>query len=432
MNLEKFLFIICCIIGGFYFIKNSYTIYKNISLGIPINRFNNKTKRWKNVISIAFGQSKMFKNPIIGLLHFFIYIGFFILNLELLEFFLDKFLNSHRFFLPILGKKNYQIFILILESFSLLIILSIIVFLIRRNILFIKRFSFDLQNHEKKDANIILIIELFLILTFLLFNTTDPIIIKYNFFLFTNNIFPLIKKIPINKFYYIYKISWWLHFLGILYFLNYLFYSKHLHIFLAFPSIFFANINSIGKINDIKEITKEIKNILNIDIKIPTNNNEKNIVQKKFGASDIFDLNQVQLLNSYTCTECGRCTEVCPANITGKKLSPRKILMSTRDRLEEVSKNIKNNQGKFIPDGKQLLKNYITEEEIWACTTCNACTEICPILLDPLSIIIDIRRYLIMEQSKGPKEINLMFNNIENNGVPWKFNQLERKNWIKK
>lgn len=431
MNLEKFLFIICCIIGFSYFFKNIYKIYKNISLGIPINRFDKKKQRWKNVIKIAFGQSKMFNKPISGLLHFLIYIGFFIINLELLEFFLDGILSSHRCLLPVLGNKHYQIFILILESFSLLIIIAVIIFFIRRNILVIDRFSFDLKKNEKKDANIILIIELFLVLTFLLFNASDPIINKYNFFLFSNKIFPFIKYFSIKKLYHIYKFFWWVHFLGILYFINYLFYSKHLHIFLAFPSVFFSNINSMGKIDNINSITKEVKNILNINIDTINQNNEINVIQKKFGASDIFDLNQVQLLHAYTCTECGRCSEVCPANITGKQLSPRKILMSTRNRLEEISRNIKFNKGKFISDGKQLLQDYITEEEIWSCTTCNACTAACPILLDPLSIIIDIRRYLIMELSKAPKEINLMINNIENNGAPWKFNQLDRLDWIK-
>lgn len=432
MYLERFLFIFSLILGLFFFIKNIYKIYRNIHLGKQINQINNKKQRWKNVIKIAFGQSKMFTKPISGLLHFLIYVGFIIINLELLEIFLDGILGHHRFFLPILGKKKYQIFILLLEFFSLIVILSVIICIVRRTLLYIKRFSFDLERKQKKDANIILIIELFLMITFLLTNVSDVFIKKYNIFLFSNIIFGYIQFFPINLL-YVQKISWWLHFLGILYFINYLFYSKHLHIILAFPSIFLSNINSIGKINNIKSITKEVQNMLNIDEMLKDKNNKINFIEEEenFGASDVFDLNQIQLLNAYTCTECGRCSEVCPAHITGKKLSPRKILMSTRQRLEEVSKNIDFNKGKFIPDGKLLLNNYITEEEIWSCTTCNACTEACPILLDPLSIIIDIRRYLIMEKSSAPTGINLMMKNIENNGSPWRFNQLDRLNWTK-
>lgn len=430
MNVERLLFIISLIIGVFFFIKNSHKIYRNICLGIPINRWNNKKKRWKNIIKISFGQSKMFIKPISGILHFLIYIGFIIINFELLEIFLDGILGSHRFLLPILGNKNYQIFILLLECFALLVILSVILCFLRRNIFCIKRFSFDLETNQKKDANIILIIELFLMITFLLSNSSDIVMKQYKMLLFSNIFFGFINFFSINTLFYIQKISWWFHFLGILYFINYLFYSKHLHIFLAFPSVFFSNINSIGKINNIKSITQEVNNILNINTTSKNQANETNPIPKKFGASDIFDLNQIQLLNAYTCTECGRCSEVCPANITGKKLSPRKILMSTRDRLEEVSRNIDSNKGKFIPDGKQLLQNYITEEEIWSCTTCNACTEACPILLDPLSIIIDIRQYLIMEKSDAPTGINLLMNNIENNGSPWRFNKLDRLNWL--
>lgn len=431
MFLPNLIFLIFFLVGIFSFIQNSRKVYRNICLGIPINRYNNKKLRWKRTIKVALGQSKMFERPISGVLHFFVYIGFLIVSLELFEIIVDGIFGTHRCLFFIFRPLFYGVFTAILEICSFFVIFSVIIFFIRRNIFFINRFSFDLKKNSKSDANNILIIEFVLISLFFLMNASDYFITKKGFFPISTFLFFFIQNFSVKTLFLIERFSWWLHFLVILFFLNYLYYSKHLHIFLAFPSVFFSNIQVLGKFNNLNSVTQEVKIMLepNESLLYDEKNNKSSILFK-FGASDIFDLNRVQLLNAYTCTECGRCSDNCPANLTGKKLSPRKILMDTRDRLEEVSKNIDANNGIFISDKKQLLGDYISEEEIWSCTTCNACTDSCPIFLDPLSIIIDIRRYLVMEKSKIPQGINLMIMNIENNGDPWKFNKKDRINWI--
>lgn len=290
----------------------------------------------------------------------------------------------------------------------------------------------ELRGWAKQDANWILVIEFTLMIAFLLINSAEYLSS------FSRGYFPISQMtfIPIlevfnlseNSLIWIAKLSWWYHFVGILFFMNYLYYSKHLHILLAFPNTWFSKLEPKGQLDNLDSITKEVKLMLDPNADPYAMPAETDAVPEKFGASDIFDLNRIQLLNAYSCTECGRCTSVCPANITGKALSPRKIMMNTRDRLEEVGKNI-NKNGTFVDDGKKLLDDYITREELRACVTCNACSEACPILIDPVSIIIDLRRYMIMEESSAPQEWNMMIANIENNGAPWQYNQADRLNW---
>ena len=434
--LPNILFTIIFIFAIFNFSKNVKKIYRNINLGIKEDRSDNKKQRWTQMLRIAFGQSKMIDKPIVGILHVVVYVGFLVINIELLEILVDGFLGTHRVFAPFLGS-FYDFLISFFEYFALLVIVAIIFFWSRRNILKINRFwKNEMKGWPKSDANYILYIEVILMMLFLIMNGADLWLqnnandlnyLKAGAFPVSQFLLPLFDNLSINSVFIIERTAWWLHILGILSFLNYLYYSKHLHILLAFPNTYFANLNSKGRFSNLKSVTSEVKMMMDPSIdpfSVPAAEEVS-----KFGASDVSDLSWIQLLNAYTCTECGRCTSECPANQTGKKLSPRKIMMDTRDRLEEVSRNIDKNNGEFKPDGKQLLDNYISNEELWACTSCNACVEACPIGIDPLSIIIDMRRYLVMEKSAAPPELNNMMTNIENNGAPWPFNQMDRLNW---
>ena len=419
-----------------FFVFNCKKILRNINIGRDINRRDNKKQRFFKMLRLAFGQSKMLDRPFVGFLHLVVYVAFVLINIELIEIVIDGFLNKHRVLAPYLGG-FYNFLTAFFEILALLVIISVVVFWIRRNILKIKRFiSNDLKGWPKTDANYILYIELILMFLFLNMNATDLYLQSssysdyyqsYGYFPVSQFLFPIYSSFSDLTVLYVERISWWSHIIGILFFLNYLYYSKHLHILLAFPNTYFSNLDSIGKMDNLSSVYNEVKTMLD-----PNNDpyavSNSNLQIEKFGASDVFDLNWFQLLNAYTCTECGRCSSECPANQTGKILSPRSIIMKTRDRLEEVGKNIDKN-GKFIDDGKKLLDDYISKEELWACTTCNACVESCPIGIDPLSIIVDMRRYMVMEQSSAPTELNNMMNNIENNGAPWPFNQLDRLNW---
>ena len=418
------------------FSKNVRKIYRNINLGISIDRTDNKKTRLTQMLRIAFGQSKMIDKPVVGLLHIVVYVGFLVINIELLEIIVDGVLGTHRVFAPLLGS-FYNFLIAFFEIFALLVIVSVIVFWIRRNMLSIKRFlSLEMKGWPKNDANIILYVEIILMGLFLTMNGADLWIQQnapeFNYasagsFPVSQYLLPLFDGLSSNAVFVIERSAWWLHIIGILCFLNYLYYSKHLHILLAFPNTYFANLNVKGKFSNLKSVTNEVKMMLDPSIDPYASTSSSEI--SKFGASDVFDLSKIQLLNAYTCTECGRCTSECPANQTGKKLSPRKIMMDTRDRTEEVGRNIDNNNGEFKSDGKELLSDYILKEELWACTSCNACVEACPIGIDPLSIIMDMRRYLVMEKSDAPSELNNMMSNIENNGAPWPFNQMDKLNW---
>ncbi|SHN02318.1 (Fe-S)-binding protein [Polaribacter sp. KT 15] len=431
--LPNILFAIALIAGISFFVMNIRKLYRNINLGKKIDRTDNKQERWKNMIKIALGQSKMVKRPISGFLHIVVYVGFIIINIEVLEIIIDGLFGTHRIFLGFLGDAFYGFLIGTFEILAFLVFLAVIIFWTRRNVANIKRFlSSEMKGWPKADGNMILYFEMVLMTLFIVMNATDtsfqqagignPI---------SQFVAPLFDGFTAETLHLIERAAWWIHILGILVFLNYLYYSKHLHILLAFPNTFFANLNPKGQFTNLESVTNEVKLMMDPDADpyaAPAEGAEEE-VPEKFGASDVLDLNKVQLLNAYTCTECGRCTSSCPANLTGKKLSPRKIMMDTRDRLEEVGRNIDANGGAFKEDGKQLLNDYITPEELWACTSCNACVEECPVNIDPLSIIMDMRRYLVMEESAAPQELNSMMTNIENNGAPWPYNQQDRLNW---
>lgn len=439
--LDNVFFLILLIAGFGLFGKSLLKIYRNIRLGREINRSDRKAERWETMARVAMGQSRMTARPVAGVLHLFVYVGFVIINIELVEIIVDGIFGTHRFLSTIFGHTFYNFFTATLEVLALLVIVGVVLFFIRRNFYGVKRLTMkELFGWPKNDANWILVIEFALMVAFFTMNSSD-FILQQRGVLAAHGSFP-ISEMTLVPFLEIFSFdnifleiiergAWWFHFIGILFFMNYLYYSKHLHIILAFPSTWYANLDLYGKFNNLESVTKEIKLMMdpNADpYAAPAEGAEE--APSKFGAEDVFDLNQVQLLNAYSCTECGRCTSVCPANVTGKKLSPRAILMKTRDRLEEVGRNIDKN-GKFEDDGKKLLNDYITKEELWACTTCNACTQACPVLLDPLSIIFEMRRFLVMEQSAAPQELNLMMTNVENNAAPWQYNQADRLNWAK-
>lgn len=432
--LPNILFAFALAVGFGFFAMNVRKLFRNIRLGKDINRTDNKSARLKNMLKIAFGQSKMVKRPISGLLHLIVYIGFIIINIEVLEIVIDGLFGTHRLFQGVLGTNFYGFLIGTFEVLAVLVLVAVFVFWMRRNVVKIKRFlSAEMKGWPKNDGNFILYFEVVLMTLFLTMNATDVPFQEAGIGnVISQFIAPIFDGFSTDALHTIERTAWWLHILGILVFLNYLYYSKHLHILLAFPNTYFANLNPKGQFTNLDSVTKEVKLMMDPSVNpyaTPTENTD-NQVPEKFGASDVTDLNWVQLLNAYTCTECGRCTSSCPANLTGKKLSPRKIMMDTRDRLEEVGKNIDANGGVFKEDGKQLLNDYITPEELWACTSCNACVEECPVNIDPLSIIMDMRRYLVMEQSAAPQSLNMMMTNIENNGAPWQYNQQDRLNWV--
>lgn len=437
--LDNIFFAILLIIGFGYFTINVKKLIRNINLGQDVNRSDKVSERWKNMAMIALGQSKMVKKPIAGFLHVIVYVGFVIINLELLEIIIDGLFGTHRIFAP-LGIV-YDFLIASFEILALLVLIAVVVFWIRRNVIKLKRFaSSDLTGKPENDANYIIYFEVILMSLFLLMNASDYHLqyvnggfghyIQAGSFPVSQYIAPIFDGMSNQLVFMLERTFWWLHISIILVFLNYLYFSKHLHILLAFPNTYFADLNPKGQFDNLESVTKEVKLMMDPAADpFAAQAVDENAVPGKFGASDVQDLNWVQLLNAYTCTECGRCTAACPANETGKKLSPRKIMMDTRDRMEEVGKNIDANKGVFIPDNKSLLNDYITPEELWACTSCNACVEECPVNISPLSIIMDMRRYLVMEKSAAPMPLNNMMSNIENNGAPWQYNQQDRLNW---
>ena len=432
--LPNILFSVILFAGIVFFIRNVKKIARNIRLGRSEDRSDRAELRWKQMAKIALGQSKMGKRPVSALLHLIVYVGFIIINIELLEIVLDGIFGTHRLFSVFGG--FYDFLIGSFEILALLVIVAVIAFWTRRMVLKIPRFwNKEMTAWPRKDALNILYFELVLMSLFLLMNAAD-----FSLQLLGHPHYPQAGSFPVSKMLssllpesantlvFIERSAWWMHITGILVFLNYLYYSKHLHILLAFPNTYFANLNPPGQFTNLQSVTDEVKLMMDPEADpyaAPVEADNKAV--EKFGASDVTDLSWVQLMNAYTCTECGRCTADCPANQTGKELSPRAIMMKTRDRLEEVGRNMDKN-GKFIDDGKSLLDT-ISNEEIWACTSCNACVEACPVSIDPLSIIIDIRRYLVMEKSAAPQELNAMMTNIENNGAPWQFNQMDRLNW---
>jgi len=426
--------VLFCIMAGaaiYWFSKKVAEIRRNIFLGKAQDLSDNPGQRWKNVILLALGQKKMFHNVPVAIMHFIIYAGFIIINMEVLEIVLDGILGTHRLFLPYLGE-FYGLLINTFEWLAASVIVVCIIFLARRNWLKLKRFiSKDLNGWPKTDANLILITEIVLMSLFLTMNATDQIlqdrgVAHYeptgSFFL-SAQLIPLFDGLPDGTLIAIERVAWWIHIAGIFAFLNYLPYSKHLHIALAFPNAYYANLQVPGKIKNMPEVQNEVLYAMQPEF-APANATPP----ASFGAKDVFDLSWKDLLDAYSCTECGRCTSECPANQTGKLLSPRKVMMATRDRLEEVGRNINVNKS-FVSDNKTLLHDYISVEELRACTTCNACVEACPVSISPLDIIVELRRSLIMEESNAPQEWNGTFSNIENNFAPWKFSPDDRDKW---
>ncbi|OAD44884.1 (Fe-S)-binding protein [Polaribacter atrinae] len=433
--LPNIIFALALALGLSFFTMNIRKLLRNIKLGKDVNRTDKKPERLKNMLMIALGQSKMVKRPFSGFLHIIVYLGFIIINIEVVEIIIDGLFGTHRIFQGLLGDGLYGFLIGVFEVLAALVFVAVVLFWLRRNVSNIKRFlSKEMKGWPKNDGNYILYIEMVLMTLFLVMNATDVSFQQAGIGnTISQFIAPLFDGFSPEGLHTIERTCWWIHILGILVFLNYLYYSKHLHILLAFPNTYFANLNPKGQFTNLESVTTEVKLMMDPDADPYATPPEgaEDAVPEKFGASDVADLNWVQLLNAYTCTECGRCTSSCPANLTGKELSPRKIMMDTRDRLEEVGRNIDANKGVFVDDGKQLLNDYISPEELWACTSCNACVEECPVNIDPLSIIMDMRRYLVMEESAAPQELNMMMTNIENNGAPWQYNQQDRLNWAK-
>ena len=436
--IPNILFIIALAVGVGYFTLNIRKLIRNIKLGHEVDASDHTPERWSNVVRIALGQSKMVVRPIPGLLHIIVYVGFIIINIEVLEIIIDGIFGTHRVLSTVLPAGLYNFLIASFEILALLVLVGVILFWTRRNLQKLRRFwANEMKGWPKNDANYILYFEMVLMILFLTMNAADQQLqtlgaahyVEAGSYPVSQFIVPFLDSLSEATLIAIERGAWWLHILGILVFLNYLYFSKHLHIILAFPNVYFGKVVPKGKFKNLDSVTNEVKMMMdpNVDpFAAPAEGASE--APAKFGASDVMDLSRIQLLSAYTCTECGRCTSECPANITGKKLSPRKIMMDTRDRLEEIGKNIDKN-GEFKPDGKQLLDDYITREELWACTTCNACVEACPVSIDPLSIIMDMRQYLVMEQSAAPTELNVAMTNIENNGAPWPYNQMDRLNW---
>ena len=432
--IQQILFVIA---GGFaiwLFTKNILKVRRNILLGREASYNDQPGRRWKNLLLLAFGQKVMFRYPMVAFLHFLIYAGFIIINIEVLEIFVDGVIGTHRSFFD-LAPGLYPVLINSFEFLAIAVLLSCVIFLIRRNIVRVPRLNTrDLTGWPRSDANYILITEIVLMTLFLTLNASDTLLQSRNYghygahptgnFMFSEWLHPLLNNMSDGTLVAIERTAWWLHILGILAFLNYLPYSKHLHIILAFPNAYYARLEPKGKMHNMPEVQNEVLYAME-----PEKAPQDATPPEKFGARDVFDLQWRNLLDAYSCTECGRCSAACPATITGKLLSPRKIMMDTRDRLEEVGKNIDANKGQFVDDGKKLLHDYIKVESLRACTSCQACVQECPVSISPLEIILELRRSLVMEESNAPQEWNGMFSNVENNFAPWKFSPDDRDKW---
>jgi heterodisulfide reductase subunit C len=433
--ISQIVFIVVLVGSSVFFGYNVKKIIKNIRLGRDEDRSDNKSERWKTMAMVALGQSKMRARPIAAVLHMFIYVAFIFTQIELIEIIIDGSAGTHRFFQPYLGGL-YTFIISLIEILSLLALVATFAFLSRRNLLKLPRFhKSEMTGWPKLDGNIILYLEFILVVCIFTMNGADEALhVKsgagsYGFVLSSIYGTSVFGGMEVDTLHMLERIGWWGHILTVFAFIVYLPYSKHLHIFFAFPNTFYTKLKPKGQFTNMESVTTEVKLMLdpNADpYAVPEV--DPNAVPQKFGAKDIKDLTWINILNAYTCTECGRCTSECPANITGKKLSPRKIMMDVRDRAEEVGNGIRK-EGEKWEDGKSLLGDYITEEEIWACTSCNACVQACPVNIDPLEIIMDLRRYLVMEESKMPSELATMNTNIENNQAPWQFSPSDRLNW---
>lgn len=439
--IASILFIVIFLAAFGFFGWNLWKIRYNIQLGRPVDRSDNASERWKTMLLVAFGQKKMFARPVPALLHLAIYVAFVITQVELIEIIADGVSGNHRMFYASLGG-FYTFVISFIEVLSVAALVATIAFVFRRNIIRLARFQKpEMKGFPSLDANLILLGEFLLVMFIFTMNGADEAL--YNIgqshvahgtegsFGFTVSSFlgsSVFGGMDTETLHLLERIGWWGHVMVVFGFLVYLPFSKHFHILLAFPNTYYSNLEKKGKFTNMESVTNEVKLMLDPTAD-PFAAPATDAAPQRFGAKDVTDLTWKNLMDAYTCTECGRCTSSCPANITGKKLSPRKIMMDTRDRLMEVGDNFRKH-GKDYDDGKSLLGNYISEEEVWACTSCNACVQECPVNIDPLSIIVDLRRYLVMEESKVPTELTGMLTNIENNGAPWQFSPADRGNWI--
>ncbi len=427
----QIIFFILLAVAVYWFSKNIIFVRRNILLGRDVDRSDNSSERWMTMARVALGQSKMVARPVAGILHIFVYAGFVIINIEVLEILIDGVAGTHRVFS--FAGTLYDVLIGSFEILAILVLVSCVIFLIRRNVMKLRRLNMpELNNWPRTDANLILITEILLMTAFLTMNAADMILQQREF-----GHYVMAGSFPVSSMFsasfagmsseslmMIERVCWWFHIIGILAFMNYLPYSKHFHILLAFPNTYYSKLSKKSKIDEQQNVSREVALMLDPNAAVTP---APEGVPQRFGARDVRDLTWKQLMDAYSCTECGRCTSECPANQTGKLLSPRKIMMDTRDRLEEVGRGI-DKSGKDFADEKSLF-SYISEEELWACTSCMACVQACPVNIDPLSIIIDMRRFLVMEESKIPGELATMFTKVENNGAPWQFAQADRANW---
>jgi heterodisulfide reductase subunit C len=427
--ISQIIFALLLVVSGFFIFKRYQFVKGNIFLGQKGPETDRKGERLKTMILLAFGQGKMFSRPFVALMHLILYVGFVVINIELIEIIVDGLTGEHRSFVGFRG--YYRLLINLFEVLAGLVIIACVVFLIRRNVGKIKRFqSAEMKTWPKRDANIILITEILLMKAFLIMNAADSLLTvrsatpaRVPSFWVSQISQPFLKHFSTEALEGISHFCWWFHIVGILGFIVYLSYSKHLHILLAFPTTYFSKLQAPGNLSNDKAVTNEVKLMLDPNAVVEP------VEFTRFGVKDVSDMKRTQLLSAYSCTECGRCTSACPANQTGKLLSPRKVMMDVRDRMEEIGNAKAANKGVWVEDGKSLIRDYISEEEVWACTTCNACTDACPININPMEVLVDLRRYLIMEESKSPDSITSMFNNVENNGAPWAMSAMNRADW---
>lgn len=434
--IQQVVFIIVLGVVGWLVLQRILVIRNTINLGRPEDRTDQPVRRFTTMLRIAFGQKKMFDRPMIGFLHFAVYAGFLLINIEVLEIVLDGMLGKHRLFAPFLGP-FYSFLISFFELLAFGVLGACIIFLIRRTILKVERFQpsshREMNGWPALDGKVILVFEIVLMIAILTMNAADSVLqdlgsnhyVSVGNFAFSQFLKPIFSGWNEGSLIIYERTAWWIHILGIFAFAVYLTYSKHLHIVLAFPNTYFARLTPKGQMHNMPEITKEVKIMLGLD----AGNEGESAVPERFGAKDVTDLSWKNLMDAYSCTECGRCTSACPANLTGKLLSPRKIMMDTRDRLEDVGRIMQTNGGKLIDDGKSLNGDYISQEELLACTSCNACVQECPILINPLDIILQLRRYKVMDEAQAPNSWNMMFQNMETNQAPWKFSPGDRFNW---
>ena len=441
--IQQIIFLIVLGIVGWFVLKRANLIRKTILLGRDEDRYDQPAQRLSIMLRVAFGQKKMFDRPLIGLMHFVVYAGFLLINIEVLEIVLDGILGKHRLFAPLLGM-FYNFLIGFFEFLAVGVLITCTIFLIRRTVLKVERLQ-PLRHREMKgwpelDGKIILLFEIVLMIAILTMNAADTVLQEMSSphytltgdFAFSQFLKPMFSDWSETSLILYERSAWWLHILGIFAFAIYVTYSKHLHIALAFPNTYFSRLTPKGEMNNMPDITKEVKIMLGLTTPEEPASGAENVIPERFGAKDVHDLSWKNLMDAYSCTECGRCTSACPANLTGKKLSPRKIMMDTRDRLEDIGRNMQANKGEFVDDGKSLIGDYISNEEILACTTCNACVQECPILINPLDIILQLRRYKIMDEAQAPGSWNAMFQNLDTNQAPWKFSPDDRFNWADK